>query len=227
MGVLWHLFERRFFETLACAMAMLSREDHKRPLGSTPPPRSCRSFVHRKAFGWRQGYIGSVLIGLTLGPLPVARSQAVDEGEFSPAMLGYKLQLVSGQFAQAEIMLLKGGAAGSTLKQLARVHHEIECLKAELRCGWYYPDLLDEQIVITREKLRLILAAPAVKITQARRGSGYLGHENAQICDRPTKLAQAVPELGRIDKTIQLLPAEAAFDGRGNKVGDYSTSRRK
>ena len=161
MGVLWHLFERRFLEALACAT--LCPGDHKRPLGSTPPLKSCRSFVHRKAFGWRQGCIGSVLIGLTLGPLAVAQSQAVDEGEFSPAMLGYRLQLVSGQFAQAERMLLKGGAAGSTLKQLARVHQEIECLKAELRCGWYYPDLLDEQIVITREKLRLILAAPAVQ----------------------------------------------------------------
>jgi hypothetical protein len=100
------------------------------------------------------------LIGLTLGPLPVVRGQAVDEGEFSPAMLGYKLQVVSGQFAQAERKLLKGRAAGSTLKQLARVHHEIECLKAEWQCGGYYPDLLDEQIVVTREELRLILAAP-------------------------------------------------------------------
>ena len=161
MGVLWHLFERRFLEAMAYALATLSRQDHQRSRGSTLPRRSRRPFVHRMAFGWRQGCLGAALIGLTLGPLPVVRGQAVDEGEFSPAMLGYKLQVVSGQFAQAERKLLKGRAAGSTLKQLARVHDEIECLKAEWRCGGYYPDLLDEQIVITREELRLILAAPA------------------------------------------------------------------
>ena len=162
-GVLWRLFERLFLEAMASAAATLSREDPKRPLCPTLPPGSWRSFVQRMAFGWRQGCIRAGLICLSLGPLPVALSQKVDEGEFSPAMLAYKLQVVSHQFAQAERKRFAASQAASTLKQLAHVHHEIECLEAELRCGRYYPDLLDEQIVSAREKLRLILAhaAPA------------------------------------------------------------------
>jgi hypothetical protein len=45
-------------------------------------------------------------------------------------------------------------------KKLEHVYNEIKCLEAEFRCGKYYPDLLDEQIVIIREDLRLILADP-------------------------------------------------------------------
>jgi hypothetical protein len=43
-------------------------------------------------------------------------------------------------------------------KRLEHVYNEIKCLEAAFRCGKYHPDLLDEQIVIIREELRLILA---------------------------------------------------------------------
>jgi hypothetical protein len=75
-------------------------------------------------------------------------------------MLGYKLQLLKNQFEQAEMRLLSQSVAGTTLKKLERVYSEIKRLEAEFRCGRYYPDLLDEQIVIIREELRQIPADP-------------------------------------------------------------------
>jgi len=50
--------------------------------------------------------------------------------------------------------------AESKLKELDQVFTDIKRLEAEFRRGRYYPDLLDEQIVIAREKLRLIAADP-------------------------------------------------------------------
>jgi hypothetical protein len=56
---------------------------------------------------------------------------------------------------------INSNAAAPALKELERVSYDIKGLEAAFRCGRYYPDLLDERIVITREKLRLILAGPA------------------------------------------------------------------
>ena len=59
------------------------------------------------------------------------------------------------------MQLLTRGTAGSTLKKLERVRDEIECLEAQFRWGSYYPDQLDEDIVIAGEALRLTLAEAA------------------------------------------------------------------
>jgi hypothetical protein len=88
-------------------------------------------------------------------------SQEIDEGEFSPTMLGYKLQLLSKQFEQTEMQPLTRSATGPMAKKLERIYNEIKSLEAEFRRGKYYPDLLDEQIVTIREELRLIFAEPA------------------------------------------------------------------
>ena len=111
-------------------------------------------------FGRRRGCALIFLICSSLA-WPVALSQEIDEGEFSRKMLGYNVQLFKNQFEQTEMRLLSQSAAGTTLKKLERVYSEIKRLEAEFRCGRYYPDLLDEQIVIIREELRLILVDPA------------------------------------------------------------------
>src|SRR5262245_41999963 len=64
------------------------------------------------------------------------------------------------EFEQTERKLSTWIVAGTTLKKLEHVCNEIKRLEAEFRCGRYYPDLLDEQIVINREELRLIPADP-------------------------------------------------------------------
>jgi len=58
--------------------------------------------------------------------------------------------------------------AESKLKELDHAFTDIKRLEAEFRGGRYYPDLLDEQIVIAREKLRLI-AADAREATPDKR----------------------------------------------------------
>jgi hypothetical protein len=110
--------------------------------------------------GRKNGCILLGVLGLTFGP-PAALGQHADEGEFSRVMLGYKLQQLNGCFEQTKSRLRNSNAAGPALKQLERVSCDIKGLEAAFRCGRYYPDLLDERIVITREKLRLILAGPA------------------------------------------------------------------
>ena len=100
--------------------------------------------------------MGCLLICLTLAWPPLAVRQEIDEGEFSEAMLSYKLQLLKAEFEQTERKLSTLIVAGTTLKKLEHVSNEIKRLEAEFRCGRYYPDLLDEQIVINREELRLI-----------------------------------------------------------------------
>jgi hypothetical protein len=98
----------------------------------------------------------TVLICLIVASPPVALSEEIDEGEFSQATLGYKLQLLRDQFEQTETKLSTRSVAGSTLKKLEHVYSEMKRLEAEFRCGKYYPDLLDEQIVIMRkESLRI------------------------------------------------------------------------
>ena len=110
----------------------------------------------------KHSFLGSVacLICLTLASPPVAFSLEIDEGEFSQAMLGYKLQLLKADFEQTERKLSTWIVAGTTLKKLEHISSQIKRLEAEFRCGRYYPDLLDEQIVINREELRLIPADP-------------------------------------------------------------------
>jgi len=100
----------------------------------------------------------------------VALNQEIDEGEFSRTMLGYKLQLLKNQFEQTEMRFLTRSVAGSGAKRLEHVYNEIKCLEAEFRCGKYYPDLLDEQIVVVREELRLILADPVKTISMSEPG---------------------------------------------------------
>ena len=127
---------------------------------SIPVDWSYRRFVHRKIFGCGKGCLLIALICLALAWPSVALSQEIDEGEFSQAMLHYKLQLLKAQFEETERKLSTRIVAGTTLKKLEHVCSEIKRLEAEFRCGRYYPDLLDEQIVIIREELRLIPADP-------------------------------------------------------------------
>ena len=84
--------------------------------------------------------------------------QGDNEGQFSPGMLAHKLHLLNCQFELTESELTTRSVAESKLKELDQVFTDIKGLEAEFRRGRYYPDLLDEQIVIAREKLRLIAA---------------------------------------------------------------------
>ncbi len=99
-----------------------------------------------------------VLICLIVASPPVALSEEIDEGEFSQATLGYKLQLLRDQFEQTVMGLLTRGVAGSVAKRLEHVYNEIKCLEAEFRRGKYYPDLLDEpkRVVTTRLESALV-----------------------------------------------------------------------
>jgi hypothetical protein len=162
MGVHLHLSEHRFLGSVACLIAALINVVEKRFRFSIPADWSYHPLVHRMMFGCRRG---CMLICLTLAWPPVALSQGIDEGEFSEAMLGYKLQLLKNQFEQTERKLSTWIVAGTTLKKLEHVYNDIKCLEAGFRRGSYYPDLLDEQIVIIREELRLILADPVETIS--------------------------------------------------------------
>ena len=156
MSVDAHLIEHRFLGSVTSLIHL----DQKRFPFSIPLDWFCGLSGHRMMFGRRRGCVLAVLICLTLTWPLVALSQEIDEGEFSRKMLGYKLQLLKNQFEQTEMRLLSQSAAGTTLKKLERVYSEIRRLEAEFRCGRYYPDLLDEQIVIIREELPLIPADP-------------------------------------------------------------------
>jgi len=91
----------------------------------------------------------------------VALAQEIDEGEFSRSTLGYKLQLLKSQFEQTEMGLLTQGAAASNAEKLDRIYSKIKRLELEFWGARYYPDLLDEQMVVIGEELRLILVDPA------------------------------------------------------------------
>ena len=153
MGVYLHLSEHRSLGSVACLIAALNNVVEKRYLFSILAEWSYHPLVHRIMFDRR---MGCLLICLTLAWPPLALRQEIDEGEFSEAMLGYKLQLLKAEFEQTERKLSTWIVAGTTLKKLEHVCNEIKRLEAEFRCGRYYPDLLDEQIVINREELRLI-----------------------------------------------------------------------
>ena len=167
MAVCSHLIEHRWLGSVASVISALIRLDQKRLRFSIPV---CHRFVRRMVFGGKMGCVLIVLIcSSLLWPL-VALSQETDEGEFSRTMLGYKLQLLKNQFEQTEMRFLTRSVAGSGAKRLEHVYNEIKCLEAEFRCGKYYPDLLDEQIVVVREELRLILADPVKTISMSEPG---------------------------------------------------------
>ena len=161
MGADSHLIEYRFLGSVASLIATLIHLGRKRSPFSRPVDWFRRLFGHRMTFGRGRGCVLLVFICYSLTWPLVALSQEIDEGEFSPTMLGHKLQLLKNQFEQTEMKLLTRSATGSMAKKLEHVYNEIKCLEAEFRCGKYFPDLLDEQIVIIREDLRLILADPA------------------------------------------------------------------
>ena len=140
MGVHLHLIEHRLLASVACWVVALMHLGQK--------------------FGRRRGCAPIVLICLSLA-WPVALTQEIDEGEFSRGVLGYKLQLLKSQFEQTELRLLTQGAAASNANKLERIYSEIKRLETEFWCARYYPDLLDEQIVVIGEKLRLIFVDPA------------------------------------------------------------------
>ena len=98
------------------------------------------------------------LILLTLERPSTALSQGVGEGEFSNGVLAYKLERLNGLFWQTEQKLSARLSGKSNLDELKRIWHEKNHLEARFLGGNFYPDLLDEQIVMIREELRLILA---------------------------------------------------------------------
>jgi hypothetical protein len=103
-----------------------------------------------------------IFVSLVLALPTGALSQWIDEGEFSRVMLAHKLQQLKSQFEQVEAELLMRGGEKSKLKklELEDADTKINRLQTEFRRGGYYPDLLDEQIVLLREDLRVILADP-------------------------------------------------------------------
>jgi hypothetical protein len=125
------------------------KDDPVQPTGAFRASRNSR----------RRGCVIMVLIYLSLGWSTFSLSQEVVEGEFSGTVLGYKLQLLKAQFGHTGMSLLTRGVAGTTFNKLEHVYSEIKGLEAEFRWGRYYPDLLDERIVLIREELRLAESA--------------------------------------------------------------------
>jgi hypothetical protein len=89
-----------------------------------------------------------------------ALSQWLDEGEFSPGVLAYKLRQVKNQFetAEAQVSIRTEVEWNAKKLKLGALYTSIESLETEFRNGGYCPDLLDEEILTVREKIRLILA---------------------------------------------------------------------
>jgi hypothetical protein len=117
--------------------------------------------VHRFTFGTRECCKLLIFIVLVLALPARALSQWIDEGEFSQAVLSYKLCQLKTQFEQADAELsMRRGESKLKKLELEDVYRRIIRLESEFQRGGYYPDLLDEQIVILREDLRLILADP-------------------------------------------------------------------
>jgi hypothetical protein len=111
---------------------------------------------------WKKDFRSLVLACLVFAQPSGAISQWIDEGEFSRAVLAHKLYQLKSQFEQAEAELLVRDEAESKLKklELEDLCTRMKRLETEFQRGGYYPDLFDEQIVIVREDLRLILADP-------------------------------------------------------------------
>ena len=89
-----------------------------------------------------------------------ALSQWLDQGEFSPGVLAYKLRQVKNQFetAEAQVSIRTEVEWNAKKLRLGTLYTSIESLETEFRNGGYCPDLLDEEILTVREKIRLILA---------------------------------------------------------------------
>jgi hypothetical protein len=89
-----------------------------------------------------------------------ALSQWRDEGEFSPRVLAYKLRELKNQFetAEAQVSIRTEIEWNAKKLKLGALYTSIESLETEFRNGAYCPDLLDEEILTVREKIRLILA---------------------------------------------------------------------
>src|SRR5215472_14348871 len=105
MGVLWHIIEHRLLEPMASLTAMPRYGNHKRPPCPTRPERPCR-FAHQMPPCGSQRWVRWVLICLIFAQFPAALAQDVDEGEFSAAMLRYKLQVLNNEFREAEVKFL-------------------------------------------------------------------------------------------------------------------------
>jgi hypothetical protein len=152
MRIFSKLRDRHFFSVLAA----LIRADQERLTSSTS--RDSPSTRTRRKKDFRPLVLACIFFALPLS----AFSQWIDEGEFSRAVLAHKLYQLKSQFEQAEAELLIRGMAESKLKklELEDLYTRIRRLETEFQRGGYYPDLLDEQIVIVREDLRLILADP-------------------------------------------------------------------
>ena len=88
MGVRLQFSEHRFLGSVACLIAAQINVVEKRFRFSIPADWSYRPLLDRMMFGCRRGCL---LICLTLAWPSLALSQEIDEGEFSQAMLGYKL----------------------------------------------------------------------------------------------------------------------------------------
>ena len=90
-----------------------------------------------------------------------ALSQWLDEGEFSTGVLAYKLRQVKNQFETAEAQVSIRTEVGWNAKKLklGALYTSIESLETEFRNGGYCPDLLDEEILTVREKIRLLVFA--------------------------------------------------------------------
>lgn len=111
---------------------------------------------------WKKDFRSLVLACLVFAQPSGAISQWIDEGEFSQSMLAHKLRQLKSQFEQteAEISVRDNAESNPKKLELGDLYSRIKRLETEFLCGAYYPDLLDEQIVIVREDLRLILADP-------------------------------------------------------------------
>ena len=136
-----------------------------------PGFRRQRLLAGNRSLGTKECCKLLVFASLILASPTCALSQWIDEGEFSQATLAHKLQQLKDQFEQVEAELSMRGGADSKLKkvELEDVYTRIERLETEFQRGGYHPDLFDEQIVIVREDLRLILAGPGT--TETTRGS--------------------------------------------------------
>jgi hypothetical protein len=184
MSVDAHLIEHRFLGSVTSLIHL----DHKRFPFSISLDWSGGLSGQRMMLGRRRDCVLAVLICVVLTWPLVALSQEIDEGEFSRKMLGYKLQLLKNQFEQTEMRLLTQSVGGTTLEKLERVYSGIKRLEAEFRCGSYYPDLLDEQIVIIREELRLIPADPIE--TRSTVFGQCLFHQLEQQADRDRRCCE-------------------------------------
>jgi hypothetical protein len=91
-----------------------------------------------------------------------ALSQWLDDGEFSRGVLGCKLRQVRNQFetAEAQVSIRIEVEWNAKKLRLGALYISIESLKTEFRNGGYCPDLLDEEILTVREKIRQILIGP-------------------------------------------------------------------